>query len=185
LKLFRLTETQELIAVGDSTDPAFASLIAQPIGEGVTVSDAISVGQCAFVSGQWVIPEVVTVLGGEAQAETLAWSRTDAEHAQQSEHVITARVGEDIVKQSQHIQLIRGHQQVAPSDLDIPVETTRGIMSRRDLVARIPVPGTREYWLPSANPPSNPLDVVETETLADGTIRFLERVHRSAIALPH
>lgn len=176
--IYRL-QGSDLILVGDDSDANLALLVAQD-----GVADAFFGGHCAVVSREWVIPHVVTVADAAfSDAADLTWSSKMAESAKQIEYTITARRGGaegPIVKQSTWVQLLTGHERSAPEDHLIA--TTKGPMFVSDLIFKSPQPGVTEYWLPSLASPVSPIDRVETEVLADGTLRYLELVHRSAVA---
>ena len=174
--IYRL-DNDRLILVGDDSDENLAGLVQQP-----GVESALADGQCAVVSGAWVVPHVVTVANAPyADALDLDWSSETVATPKQIEYTITATQNGVVVKQSRHVQLLLGHVQAAP----VPhlITTTKGPMLTSDLVYRSPADGVHEYWYPSADPPVSPLDRVETED-ASGGVRYLELVHRSAVAAP-
>ena len=67
--IYRL-DNDRLILVGDDSDENLAGLVQQP-----GVESALADGQCAVVSGAWVVPHVVTVANAPyADALDLDWS---------------------------------------------------------------------------------------------------------------
>lgn len=178
--IYRLQETN-LTPLGDHAEPRYESLLAQPAGEH-TVGDLLALGHCAVVAGEWVVPEVVTVAGGNARADELDWVCEAQTSPRQVEYKIAASfIGGQTAKQSLHIQVVQGFEKIIPPHAQL-ITTTKGPLLTSDLIFREPQPGAHEYWYPTVDPPVSPLDRVETEVLSDGTKRYLELVHRSAVA---
>lgn len=178
--IYRLSQ-DALTELGEHTDSRYVDLLVQPVGD-FTVASLITSGQCAAVGGEWVVPDVVTTAHGNAKANELNWSSQVSTNPSQIEYTITARdVAGTVVKQSKHINVLRGFEKVIPSGAHL-ITTTKGPMLTSDLIFKSPADGVAEYWYPTVAEPVSPLDRVETEVLADGTKRYLELVHRSAVA---